>query len=492
MDPSSTQYVERDGRALAYQVVGAGPADMVFFLEANLHLDLMWTDPQIHYLFERVASFGRAVFFQRRGLGLSDPIDYIPTLEQQADDVLAVMDAVGMERATLVGVASTCGAISLVAARSPARVTGLILVQPFAESVLSSNPHGWDPAERDKFVAGWRDAYTRWGSGQSAAMWDPDVESPYNRRVMGMLERCSATPATAKAHFEWLMRLDYSQALPSIQCPARVLLPQASSLARGAAEYVAELIPHGSFHLLPPTPPGASLGEAWLPILDHVEEVATGAHRSGDADRFLAALLFTDLVGSTAALAKMGDRAYSELRAAHERHVRREVEQAGGRLVNVTGDGTFSIFEGPAAAVSCALRICEGARELGIEARAGVHMGEVQQAGPELTGMTVHVGARIGAAAGPGEVLVSRPVRDLVVGSGLVFTDRGEQQLKGVPGKWRLYALARTGAAPPAVPEESPALGVGDRALLRLARRHPWVLRAGVGVGNAVQRRLNR
>ena len=235
-----------------------------------------------------------------------------------------------------------------------------------------------------------------------------------------------------------------------------------------------------------------SLGEAWLPLIDHVEEIATGAHRSADADRFLTSLLFTDLVGSTVALARMGDRAYSELRAAHERHVRREVESAGGRLVNVTGDGTFSIFDGPAAAVGCGLRICEGARELGIEARAGVHTGEVQRAGPELTGMTVHLGARVGAAAGPSEVLVSRPVRDLVIGSGLAFTDRGEHELKGVPGKWRLYALSGTGVAAASVEDEAPAISLGDRALLRLARRHPWALRAGVNVGNKWQKRRSR
>lgn len=491
MDPSDTQYVDRDGRALAYQVVGDGSQDVVFFLESNLHLDLMWTDPQIHYLFERGASFARSAFFQRRGLGLSDPVDYVPTLEQQADDVEAVMDAIGMKRATLVGIASTCGPIALVAARAPERVGGLVLVSPWSESVICTNPmpHGWEPAEAERFVEGWRNAYANWGSGATAAMWNPEIETPYNRRLMAMLERCSAAPATAQAHCEWIMRLDYSRVLPSIQCPARVVHVPASAEPRAVGQYIADQIPNGSLEMLPPTPPGASLGEAWLPIMDHVEEIATGAHRSADADRFLGSLLFTDLVGSTAALARMGDRAYSELRGAHERHVRQEVENAGGHLVNVTGDGTFSVFDGPAAAVGCAVRICEGAHQLGIEARAGVHMGEVQRAGPELTGMTVHLGARVSAAAGPGEVLVSRPVRDLVVGSGMSFTDRGEHQLKGVPGKWRLYAVTGAGSASTPLPEQSPTIGRGDRVVLRLARKHPWALRAGVGVANAWQRR---
>ncbi|SEM15493.1 adenylate/guanylate cyclase domain-containing protein [Rhodococcus maanshanensis] len=493
MDPPGTRYVERDGHALAYQVVGEGDVDVVWYFELNMHLDLLWTDPQIHYLLDRGTTFARTAYLQRRGVGLSDPVDHIPTLEQQAGDLLAVMDEIGMRSATLVGVASACGPVALLAARAPERVAGLVLIQAFAERLLGTGtPPGWDPADIERFIGGWRSAYAHWGSGASVPMWDPAVDSPFNRRLMALLERCTSTPATAQAHFEHILRVGYSEALPSIQCPTRVLLVPASPVSRGASRHVADLIPNGSFHLLPQAPAGASLGEAWVPILDHVEVVATGEHHPGHADRFLAALLFTDPVGSTEVLARIGDDAYRDLLAAHERSVRVEVEQAGGSLVNVTGDGTFSVFDGPVAAIRCAERVRRGARELGLEVRAGVHTGDVQRAGPELTGMTVHVGARIGAAAAAGEVLVSRAARDLSMGSGLSFVDHGERKLKGVPGRWRLYALAGADHTPRTVSRKAPRLSLIDQALLRTARRAPQVLRAAVSMAYARQRWSSR
>ncbi|WP_027502739.1 adenylate/guanylate cyclase domain-containing protein [Rhodococcus sp. UNC363MFTsu5.1] len=499
MDPPGTRYVERDGHALAYQVVGEGGADVVLFLEIGLHPDLMWTDPHIHYLFERTATFSRTVYFQRHGLGLSDPVDHIPTLEQQADDVLAVMDAVGMQRATMVGIGSTCGPLVLLAARAPERVNGLLLQQPFIEGMLRDGPdipHGWDPDALARYVEGWRKVYDNWGSGQIMSMWDPSQDSPFNRRLLALLERCSAPPATARAHLEWLLRIDCSDALPLVQCTTRVLHPAASSMPEAVSRYVTDSIPHATLHTLEAAAPGSSLGEAWIPIIDHIEEVATGVHRPVDAERYLASVLFTDIAGSTEMLARIGDGPYRDLRATHERQVRNEVELAGGRLVNVAGDGTLSVFDGPAAAVRCARIVCRQAEDLGLAVRAGVHTGEVEGIGAELTGMTVHVGARIGAAAGPGEVLVSRTVRDLVVGSGLSFVDRGTHILKGVPGRWHLYALAATDTPaegePSSVSRKSLSLNVIDRAVLQTARRAPHVLRAAVGMANARQRRRSR
>ncbi|MFD4295376.1 adenylate/guanylate cyclase domain-containing protein [Rhodococcus sp. NPDC058505] len=481
MDPPGTRYVERDGHALAYQVVGEGPADVVLFLEIGLHPDLMWTDPHIHYVFERAATFCRLVYFQRRGFGLSDPVDHVPTLEQQADDVLAVMDAVGMRRATLVGIGSTCGALALIAARDPDRAAGLVLQQPFVEGALregDSLPRGWTEEARDRFVDGWRAVYDNWGSGQVIAMWDPTQDSPFNRRLMALLERCSATPATARAHLEWLFRIDYFDALSSIQCPTRVLHSARSAVPLEASRRVAEAIPHGALHVLPPLPPGTSMGEAWIPVLDHIEHIATGVGRPVNAERYLATVLFTDVVGSTETLARIGDGPYRALRSAYERQVRIEVERAGGLLVNVAGDGTLSVFEGPAAAVRCARTVCRAARELGLGVRAGVHTGEVEGIGTEVTGLTVHIGARVGASAGPGEVYVSRTVRDLAVGSGFVFVDRGEHNLKGVPGRWRLFLLADTCDRSGIVDRKPLSLHVIDRVVLSVARRAPRVLRA--------------
>lgn len=498
MYPSGTRYVERDGHALAYQVVGEGgknSTDVVLFLEIGLHPDLMWTDPHIHYVFERAATFCRMVYFQRRGFGLSDPVDHVPTLEEQADDVLAVMNAVRIRRATLVGIGSTCGALALIAARAPDRVTGLVFQQPFVEGALREGvdlPRGWTVAARDHFVDGWRSVYDDWGAGGVIAMWDPTQDSPFNRRLMALLERCSATPATARAHLEWLFRIDYFDALASIQCPTRVLHSARSAVPLEASRQIAAAIPHGTLHVLPPSPPGTSMGEGWIPVLDHIEVVATGDRRPVDAERYLASLLFTDVAGSTETLARIGDGRYRDLRDTHERQVRNEVEQAGGRLVNVAGDGTLSVFEGPAAAVRCARRVCRLAAELGLRVRAGVHTGEIEGIGTELTGMTVHVGARIGATAGAGEVLVSRTVRDLVVGSGLAFIDRGEHDLKGVPGRWRLYALAEACDESRAVSRKPLSLTLIDRLILGTARRAPQLLRTAGRIATSHRNRRTR
>ena len=224
MDPAPTRYVDREGgAALAYQVVGEGPVDVVTFYDLGQHLDLLWTDPDTHHLFERGARYSRSVYFQRRGLGLSDPITYTPTVEQQADDVLAVMDAVGMRRATLVGVIGSCGPLALVAAKAPERVLGLVLINPLAEGVANGNLHGWTDSELREFVDGYKYAFENWGSGETIGMWDPAQSTPHNRRLMGLLERCSAPPATAMAYYEWFVRTDITDVLRSARAPARVL-----------------------------------------------------------------------------------------------------------------------------------------------------------------------------------------------------------------------------------------------------------------------------
>jgi class 3 adenylate cyclase len=289
-----------------------------------------------------------------------------------------------------------------------------------------------------------------------------------------------------------LFRIDYFDALSSIQCPTRVLHSARSAVPLDASRRIAAAIPHGTLHVLPPLPPGTSMGEGWIPVLDHIEVVATGDRRPVDAERYLASLLFTDVAGSTETLARIGDGRYRGLRDTHERQIRHEVENAGGRLVNVAGDGTLSVFEGPAAAVRCARTVCRQAGELGLGVRAGVHTGEIEGVGTELTGMTVHVGARIGAAAEAGQVLVSRTVRDLVVGSGLAFTDRGEHALKGVPGQWRLYALAETGDDTRTVSRKPLNLKMIDRLVLGTARRAPQVLRAAGRIAGSRRNRRTR
>jgi class 3 adenylate cyclase/pimeloyl-ACP methyl ester carboxylesterase len=493
MDPVETQYVDRDGAALAYQVVGDGPIDTVNFFELILHLDLAWMDPDLHHNLERHASVARTAYFQRRGFGLSDRITYTPTVEQQADDVLAIMDAIGMRRATLAGTLGTCGAIALVAAQAPERVDALVMINPLAQGVQTAGElHGWTEAEAARYLEGYREAFDNWGSGQIIDMWDPAQGTVYNRRLMALLERSSATPAAARAYFDWITHIDIQDVLRSVQVPTRVLCVPDTPIAEDAVRYAADLIPNATFQLLPPALPGASIGQAIVPMVDAIAEVATGTTHSSDLDRFLGTVLFTDVVESTELLANVGDATYREMRSAHERLVRLAVTNGGGELVNVSGDGTLSVFDGPTKAVRCAQTISREAAEAGIEVRCGVHTGELERDGLNVTGMTVHIGARVGAAARPGEVLVSRTVHDLVVGSGLTFVSRGEHELKGIPGRWGLFAVEHAGDPSDSLPVEESLQTPLDKLALESARRVPGMSRAAMRMANALERRRAR
>ena len=490
MDPVPTQYIDRDGAALAYQVVGEGPVDVVNVLEIVFHNDLCWTDPDIHHVFERGASYSRTAYFQRRGFGLSDRLTYTPTVEQQADDVLAVMDAIGMRRAILTGTFGTCGAVALAAARAPERVSGLVLFNPLAQGPTSADElHGWSDDEMSSFAEGYREAFAHWGSGQIIDMWDPVQATAYNRRLMALLERSSATPAAAQAYFEWFLQLDIQEVLKSVQVPTRVLRVETNTVPEAVTRYVAELVTGATLHVLPATLPGSSIGQAYVPIVDHIEELATGAVRSADAERFLGTVLFTDVVSSTELLERVGDATYRRMRSAHERTVRLAVETQGGRLVTVAGDGTLSVFGSPTKAVRCAETICREAEDAGLTVRAGVHSGELERDALNVTGLTVHIGARVGAAADPGQVLVSRTVRDLVAGSGLTFASRGEHELKGVSGSWELFAVTHAGEQPEDLPHEESMQTSMDKMVLQAARNTPRLMRAAVRLGNAIERR---
>ena len=494
MDPVPTQYINRDGAALAYQVVGNGPVDIVNCMEMVFHNDLCWTDPDFHHLFERSAGSTRYAFFQRRGFGLSDRITYTPTIEQQADDVLAVMDAAGMRQATLLGSLGTCGPMALVAARAPERVHALVLLSPIPQGMESTAgvPHGWTEAELTTVIEGYRHAFANWGSGETIALWDPVLATGYNRRLMALLERSSATPAAAQAYLDWVLQTDIRDVLRSVQVPTRVLHIPSNRIPESVSRYATELLPHGTLHVLPATLPGASVGQAFVPVADHMEELATGRVHPIDANRFLGTVLFTDVVSSTELLARVGDATYRELRSAHERLVRLAVETFGGDLVNVSGDGTLSVFDGPSKAVRCAEMISGDAAEAGIEVRCGVHTGELERDGINVTGMTVHIGARVGAAADPGQVLVSRTVHDLVVGSGLSFASRGEHELKGVPGSWELFAMTNAGEKPEDLPQEESMQTPMDKVVLHTARAAPSFVRAVARLGNAIERRRTR
>lgn len=493
MDPAPTFYIERDGAALAYQVVGDGPVDVLYFNELPLHLDLFWTDPHMHHALERDALYSRAIHVQRRGFGLSDQIAYTPTIEQQADDLRAVMDAVGVERAALVGMWGTSAPVAMVAAQSPERVSGLVLYSPVVFGLAAlEDRHGWEAADVENVFDGLRRAFAEWGTGRLIGELDPAIDTAFNRRLVGMLERSSATPAAAASYLESLLELDARDVLRSVQVPTRVLWSPTNSLPEAYGRYVASLIPSATFHLLLQTPPGTTLGQSLIPTMEHLEEVATGSSHQAEAERYLGTVLFTDLVSSTELLAAVGDVAYQDLRAAHERQIRLVVEDAGGELISVTGDGTLSVFDGPTKAVRVAEAICRQADEDGISVRCGVHTGEVQRDGRNITGMTVHIGARVGAAAGAGEVMVSRTVHDLVAGSGLGFSSRGEHELKGVPGSWELFVVGPSEEPPDGTLSGGSIQTPMDKVAVQAARRAPGLLRTAMRVANAVERRRAR
>lgn len=490
MDPAPTRYVDREGAALAYQVFGQGPADVAHFYSAFQHLDLMLTDPDINHNVERMARFSRTAYFQRRGFGLSEQVSYVPTIEQQADDVIAIMDAVGMHRASLIGWLESCAAVALVAARAPERVDAVLLINPLAQGVVSEgDPYGWTAESAHAFARNSRYAAAHWGSGSTLEVLAPSLDTPFNRRLMAMLERSSATPAAMKSHVEWQLRVDYRDLLPAVRAPTRVIFLPSVAVPEEAVRHVAELVPDGTFYAMPSNPPGTSIGQVALPLTDILEEVVTGATHSADSDRFLGTVLFTDVVSSTELLERVGDATYRQLRSDHERSVRHTVETGGGRLTTVTGDGTLSVFTSPTMAVRCAETICREAKSAGISVRAGIHTGEIEQDAMNVTGLTVHIGARVGAIAEPGEVLVSRTVRDLVAGSGLSFVSRGEHHLKGVSEAWELFAVTHAGQQPEDLPTEASMQTPTDRLVLQAARRAPGLARAAVRLGNAIERR---
>ena len=493
MDPVPTQYIDRDGAALAYQVIGDGSVDVACFYECFQHLDLQMTDPDINYNVERIARYSRSVYFQRRGIGLSDHVPYAPTLEQQADDVLTVMDAVGMRRAALTGWFTTCGPLALVAARAPERVSSLTFLEPVAQGLeISEVIHGWTDEERHHAIAGVRLATENWGSGGFLDFFDPTLATPFNRRLMATLERSSSTPAAIVSHLEWWMHLDICDVLRAVQAPTLVIRIPNATIPEAAVRHVAELIPTSTFFALPQIRAGSSIGQIVLPAIDHVEEFITGTAHAPDSDRSLGTVLFTDVVSSTELLERIGDAAYRELRSDHERAVRLAVEMAGGRLLTVTGDGTLSVFNSPTRAVRCAETICREAETAGIAVRAGIHTGELEHDAMNVTGLTVHIGARVGAAGEPGQVLVSRTVRDLVAGSGLTFASRGEHQLKGVSGTWELFAVTHAGEQPEDLPQEQSMQTSMDKMVLQTARTAPAFVRAAVRLGNAIERRRAR
>jgi len=486
-----TRYVTRRGKSLAYQVYGEGPHNVAVLMEANAHPDLMWTDPHFVEGAARLAGHCRVVLMQQMGIGLSDSIDKIPTLEEQASDLEAVLDAEGMSSATLLGVLSMTLPIVVLAANAPERVEALVLLTPYAQGIRNESDYetaGFTPAEAERFLTALDAAYEHWGEGLSYDVWDP-VIAPRNRRIAAMLERSSASPAAAAAVFEAAFSADVREILPLVRAPTRVIRHPTHLAPKRVAQIVAELIPHGTFHEIPPSHPEMSIAEALMPVFDHVLEAAVGSKQIDDGTRQLASILFTDVVSSTELVESRGDADWRALLDRHEGQIRGHVDDAGGRVVKMIGDGSMSVFTGPAAAIRAARAIAADARSLDIEVRAGVHAGECdRRPGGDISGLAVHIAARVQSAAAPGEIWVSRTVRDLVGGSGLELEPRGRHSLKGVSEPWELYLVAGEDVASTAVEQQPTAMRPGDHAALALARRAPRLMRRFNQLENARQK----
>lgn len=440
MGQPEIRYARNGDVSIAYQVVGEGPVDLVYVSGFVSHLEVAWESAQMRRFNDRLTSFARVIYWDKREQGLSDRLGQPPTLEQGMDDLRAVMDAADVEQAALLGI-SEGGPVSLLFAASfPERVTHLLLYGTYARITQAEDyPVGVHRAA----LEGWLDrTVSRWGGPVGLRAFAPSmVEDEEFATWWAHLLRSGTSPRAALALMKMYLDLDARPALPAITAPTLVLARTDDRIAPPAfAEVLASGIPRARYVKLPGADHLSFVGDQDA-ILDEIEEFVTGTRRERAPERVLATVLFTDIVDSTSHAAAAGDRDWRRMLERHDELVRRELTRFRGREIKHTGDGFLASFDGPARAVECASAITNRVRGIGMEVRAGVHTGECELRGDDMAGMAVHIGARVGASAAPGEVLVSSTVKDLVVGSGLSFEDRGAATLKGVPGEWRLYAL---------------------------------------------------
>ena len=470
MQPPRTRYLTRpDGVSIGYQVVGEGPPDLLLTPGFVSHLELQWTEPGYAHYLERLASFSRLIMFDKPGTGVSDPISHIPSTEERADDMRHVLDAAGSERAVLFGVSEGGPASALFAATFPARVAALILFGTFAAINLAERPSSTTLLGR---------VLDDWGNGSLLADLFAPSATPAQRRMYGTFQRAAASPRMARALVGAMERVDVTSALSAITAPTLVLHRSGDrAIPVGAGRATADLIEGARFVELPGDDHAPWFGDVDA-LVDEIEDFLTGARPARTPTRELATVLFTDMCSSTERAAALGDTAWRALLERHDALAAEHVRDHGGRVVKSLGDGMLATFTGPAQGVRCAHAIGEAVESLGIEVRAGVHTGEVERIGDDVGGLAVHIGARISALAAPREVLVSSTVKDLVVGSELKFAERGEHELKGVPGRWRVLALADERRELPALDGPADHMKFTDRAVVAMARRAPRAMRS--------------
>ena len=433
-----TRYAKSGDIHVAYQVFGEGAVNVVVAPLFVSNVEVLWDSPDAARWLLRLASYARAAVFDKRGTGMSDRVSELPGLDQRMDDLRAVMDAVGMEQAALLGISEGGPLAALFAATYPERCSALVLYGSFARFT------SWLPTEEALAAfLGYIDQ--AWGTGGSLPMLMPSVANdPATQQWFGRFERLGASPAAATALMRMNSQIDISPIVPNIRVPTLVIHRKDDvTINVEGGRYLAEHIPGARYIELPGKDHPPWVGDNAMEIADDIEEFLTGTRAPVTVDRVLATVLFTDIVGSTEKAAALGDRRWHDLLDNHHATIRRNLARFRGREVKTTGDGILATFDGPARGVRCACAIAEEIRPLGIEVRAGLHTGECEMTDDDVGGIAVHIGARVAALAGAGEVLVSSTVKDLVAGSGLRFGDRGSQSLKGVPGDWRIFAVER-------------------------------------------------
>lgn len=484
------QYAQNGGVNIAYQVAGSGPYDLIFVCGTMSHLELWWSDPDAVAMIERLTGFARVILFDKPGTGLSDPTPAAPTVEQRAHDILAVLDAVGSERAIVVGFSEGGYPSMFLAATRPERVEALVLVG----TTVATEVYPGHPSTEERFARVWATieaSWQQWGQGFFLGSLAPTwAANPVTARLLGSFERTCMSPGMARSVLRGLHDIDMREVAPTITVPTLVLHPPETFIPQELGEDLAARIPGARFEALQ-GPDHVFWIHNGQRVPDAIEELVTGSsQRPHDHDRVLTTVVFTDIVDSTRRLAAVGDEAWRRLLAEHDRRMDELLARFGGTPVKHTGDGRMARFDRPARAVRFATAMVEAAREVELEIRAGIHSGECEAVGDDLFGLAVVVAARVSALAGPGEVLTSPTVRDLVIGSGLGFEPAGEYELKGAPGRWPLHRAVGDRPGPLHdsgydVDIRQPMVAVHraarrDRAMLSAVRRAPQAVRAVV------------
>ena len=443
---AETRYARSGDLCIAYQVLGDGPIDLVFAPGYMSHLEQNQSWPSYARFLERMASFSRLIVFDRRGTGLSDRILALGSFEEMMDDIRAVLDAVGSERAALLGAAEGGPMCALFAATFPERTSALVLAASYARRTWAPDyPWGIDEETQQRILLGYE---TNWGREDFGlrSLAPSSLEDARFRRWYAQACRFAGTPSSALAWFRVTMEIDIREVLPAIRVPTLVIHRSGDRVIPvEAGRYLATHIPGAKYLEMEGADHLAFVGDGRG--LDEVEEFLTGSRSRREPDRVLATVLFTDIVGSTERAAELGDRRWTALLGEHHALVRERLERFRGKEIRIAGDGFLATFDGPARAIRCACAIRDAVRGLGIEIRAGLHTGEIELTGTGIEGIAVHLGARISALAHAGEVLVSNTVKDLVAGSGIEFADRGTHVLKGVPGEWHVHLVSGADAA---------------------------------------------